>query len=79
MIFNRVPWQKVAREKVTRYKVFSYAKIAAVLKTSKSTVWNMLNSDTVNITVENFLLISRILDINPLDYVVFDEVQLKLL
>jgi len=78
MVFNRLVWQKVARSKVTRYKVHSYAKIAAILKCSKSFVWSMLNSDTVNITVEHFLLICRILEINPLDYIVADEVQLKL-
>lgn len=79
MIFNRLAWQKVARAKITRYKVHSYAKVAALLKCSKSTLWNMLNRSTVNVTVENFLIISRILEINPLDYIVVDEVQLKLL
>lgn len=79
MVFKRLEWQKVARAKITRYKVHSYSKVAAVLQCAKSTVWNILNSKTVNITVEHFLLICRILEINPLDYIVADEVQLKLL
>jgi len=79
MVFNRLQWQKVARAKITRYKAHSYAKIAAIIKCSKSQAWNMLNRENVNITVENFLLISRTLEINPLDYIVADEIQLKLL
>jgi DNA-binding Xre family transcriptional regulator len=79
MVFKRLDWQKVARTKVLRYKKYSYGKLADLLKVSKSTVWKMLNHDTVNITVENFLLISRTLEINPLDYIAVDEVQLKLL
>ena len=79
MIFNRFDWQKVARAKVTRYKVYSYGKLAALLKCSKSFAWSMLNNNHANITVENFLLICRYLEINPYDYIVKDEVQLKLL
>lgn len=79
MVFNRLVWQKVARAKITRYKAYSYAKVAEVLKCSKSTLWNMLNKQTVNITVEHYLLICRVIDINPLDYIIVDEVQLKLL
>lgn len=76
MVFNRLIWQKIARAKITRYSVYSYGKLAAFLKCSKSFAWSMLNDDHCNITVENFLLICRYLEINPVEYLV---VQLKLL
>lgn len=79
MIFDRVRWQKKCRKVMNATRVHSYSKIAAIMRCSKSFVWAMLNNEHVNITVENMLLISRILDINPLDYIIVDEVQLKLL
>lgn len=79
MIFNVKSWQKRARNIISRSNVHSYGKIATTLKMSKSTFWNIINNEQAVVTVANFLLISRILEINPLDYIVVDEVQLKLL
>ena len=79
MVFKRKDWQKRARSVLSRSRQWSYGKLADVLKCSKSTVWNILNRAKTNITIEDMLLISRILDINPLDYIVRDEVQLELL
>jgi len=79
MIFNRVPWQRQCRKVMGASRAHSYAKIAYTMKCSKSFVWSMLNTDYANIAIENMLLISRILEINPLDYIVKDEVQFKLL
>lgn len=77
MIFKRLAWQKRARYIISRSKLHSYGKLGNTLKMSKSTVWSMLNTNNALITVDNMLLISRILEINPLDYIVVDEVQLK--
>jgi len=79
MTFERARWQKICRKKMNATRVHSYSKLAAIIKCSKSTLWNVLNRDNVNITVEDMLLISRILEVNPLDYIIVDEVQLKLL
>jgi len=79
MVFNRTIWQKVARAKITRYKAYSYGKLARLLAVSKSFAWMMLNNEQANITVENFLLICRYLELNPFDFIIKDEVQLKLL
>lgn len=79
MVFDRIRWQKKCRKVMNATRVHSYSKIGAKLALSKSFVWSMLNTDHANITIENMLLISRILGINPLDYIVKDEVQLKLL
>jgi len=79
MVFNRLAWQKKCRKVMGANRAYSYAKLAKVLHCSKSFVWAMLNTDHANITIENMLLISRILNINPLDYIIQDEVQLELL
>ena len=79
MIFNRAAWQKKCRKVMGATRTHSYSKIAAIMACSKSFVWAMLNTEHCNITIENMLLISRVLGINPLDYIVKDEVQLKLL
>jgi len=79
MIFDRLRWQKRCRKVMAATRVHSYSKIAAIMACSKSFVWAMLNTEHCNVTVENMLLISRIFDINPFDYIVKDEVQFKLL
>lgn len=78
MIFHREHWQKLAR-KMLRPSGYSYAKLAVILACSKSKLWQMLNSKTATISIEDMLLISRQLSINPLDFIVKDEVQLQLL
>jgi len=78
MIFHREQWQKLAR-KMLRPNGLSYAKLAAILSCSKSKLWQMLNSKTATISIEDMLLISRKLSINPMDFIVKDEVQLQLL
>lgn len=79
MIFRKTQWQKVVREKISRYKIYSYGKLADLLKHSKSQAWKMVNYEHCWVSVEDFLLICRYVEINPLDYIVKDEVQLKLI
>ena len=78
MIFLKVRWQRKARAYLKPLGL-SYAKLAALLRCSKTTAWVMLTDKNTVLSIENMLLISRILGINPLDYIVKDEVQLKLL
>lgn len=79
MIFRQEAFQKVARAKITRYKTYSYQKLADWLICSKSQAWNLCNLPSIEICIDDFLLICRYLEINPLDYIVKDEVQLQLL
>jgi len=79
MTFKKLIWQKIARGKITRYKSYSYGKLAAYLNCSKSQAWQLCNNPRIEIKIEDFLLICRFLDIDPLEYIVKDEVQLELL
>jgi len=79
MIFSKLEWQNVARDKIMRYKNYSYGKLAAYLNCSKSQAWQLCNNPTIEIRIDDYLLICRYLKINPLEYIVKDEVQLKLL
>jgi len=74
MIFRQADWQKVARTKITRYKIYSYSKIAAYLNCSKSQAWQICNNPRIEIKIDDYLLICRFIEISPLDYIVKDEV-----
>jgi len=79
MIFRKLVWQKAARGKITRYNTYSYSKLAAYLNCSKSWSWQICNNPHIEIKIEDYLLICRYLELEPLDYIVKDEVQLELL
>lgn len=79
MVFQQAAFQKYASNRIKRYKIYSYGKLAALLKCSKSQAWKLCNSPSIEIGIDDYLLICRYLEINPLDYIVADEIQLKLL
>lgn len=78
MVFKKADWQKQAKKSAWSQRI-SYRDISDRLKIAKSSAWTKLNRKTALITVEEFCLISDMVGINPLDYIVKDGVQLKLL
>lgn len=78
MVFNKIAWQRYSRTRM-RHKFQSYNTIAQTLKVSKSTVHRWLNNDKADIPIDAVLHISRILDVSIFDYIIPEEVQLKLL
>lgn len=57
----------------------SYMMLSQKVGVSKSTMWSKVNRKAATIEVEEFLLVCRFLELNPLDFIGRDEVQLKLL
>lgn len=76
MVFDRANWQKKCKLRM-QYKYHSYATLSAKIGVSKATLWNWLNK-AVEVPISQFLLISRLLDVNALEYIIKDEVQLPL-
>lgn len=78
MKFKRQTWQKAAVRQLKR-KGLSYRKLEGLIRLDHTTIWRMFTASQYPIDVEWYLLICRYLDMNPTDYIVGDEVQLKLL
>lgn len=78
MKFEREAWSKWVKATM-KNRGISYQLLADWLKVSKAHVWRLLNKNSVAISVDEFLLISRHLKLNPVEFLVDAEVQLKLI
>lgn len=77
MIFDKKNWQKRCRERMS-WSFQSYKTLADTLKVSKSTIHRYLNNPQADVPIDAVMHLSRILGVHVLDYIVKDEVQLKL-
>jgi len=78
MAFNKIGWQRYCRTRM-RYKFQSYNSIAKVLKCSKGSVHRWLNNPDCDIPIDTVLHICRILEVSIGEYIIREELQLKLL
>lgn len=77
MVFNKELWQARCKTRM-KFKRISYSNLALQLKAGKTTIHRYLNVPYVEMPIDAVLLISRILDVDILEFIVRDEVQLKL-
>lgn len=78
MVFRKKQWQTAILEKMITRKM-SYRDLAQKVRKSKATVHRWMTNQLAQISIEDFLLVSRLLEVDPLPFFVIDEVQLKLL
>lgn len=78
MIFDKINWQRKARSMMA-WKRQSYGSLAHTLKHSKSTLWAWLNKSSAKLPLDDYCHICTILGINPVEYIIRDERQLKLI
>jgi len=78
MVFNKVYWQKYCRSRM-HWTFQSYKSLADTLKVSKSTIHRYLNNPSADIPIDAVLHLSRILGVSIGDYLIKEELQLKLL
>lgn len=78
MRFRKKQWQTAILKQMLARKM-SYRDLAQKVRKSKATVHRWMTNQLAQISVEDFLLVSRLLDVDPLQFFVVDEVQLKLL
>jgi transcriptional regulator with XRE-family HTH domain len=78
VIFDRKGWQRDCRKMMQSHGL-SYRDLALRVRIKYPTLWRILRQPKSEIDIEEYLLISRILELDPLDYITKDEVQLKLL
>jgi len=77
-VFKRGSWQAQCQIMMKRKRI-SYRTIAQKMKYSKTALWEWITQPNKPTTLQNMLAICTILDLDPREFIIRDEVQLKLL
>jgi DNA-binding Xre family transcriptional regulator len=78
MVFKLIHWQNRVQG-VMRRKLLSYRTLAKQLRMKHATLYRYVNHPVQQFSIDNYLLICRHLEIEPLEFFEYGETQLKLL